>query len=160
MPDPHLTEEQRLMRGSCRAFVDDVVLPFIRREWQREWDLRPEARLLLAREVDHRAKNALAVVQAAQIRLAKPKAAAPAGDGGGATRRVALFMGAVALATALLKPLGYAPVAFLLMLALLRVLGVRWQAAGLIALISAAASPRASSNVRRTDASTAPSRRR
>ncbi|RAI31897.1 acyl-CoA dehydrogenase family protein [Rhodoplanes serenus] len=45
MPDPHLTEEQRLMRSSCRAFVDDVVLPFIRREWQREWDLRPEARL-------------------------------------------------------------------------------------------------------------------
>lgn len=82
---------------------------------------------------------ALAAFQAVQIRLAMPKSA-PAAESRGATRRVALFMGAVALATALLKTLGYAPVAFLLMLALLRVLGVRWQTAGLIALISAAAS--------------------
>jgi uncharacterized membrane protein len=50
-------------------------------------------------------------------------------------------MGAVVLATALLKPLGYAPVAFLLMLALLQTLGVRkWHVSGLIALFSAAAS--------------------
>jgi alkylation response protein AidB-like acyl-CoA dehydrogenase len=40
-----LSEEQRLMRQSCRKFVDDVVLPFIRGNWQREWDMRPEARL-------------------------------------------------------------------------------------------------------------------
>jgi alkylation response protein AidB-like acyl-CoA dehydrogenase len=33
------------MRQSCRAFVDDVVIPFIRGNWQREWDMRPEARL-------------------------------------------------------------------------------------------------------------------
>ncbi|MFL9827622.1 acyl-CoA dehydrogenase family protein [Rhodoplanes sp. SY1] len=45
MPDSRLSEEQRLMRASCRAFVDDVVLPFIRREWQREWDMRPDSRL-------------------------------------------------------------------------------------------------------------------
>jgi alkylation response protein AidB-like acyl-CoA dehydrogenase len=45
MPYTHLSEEQRLMRSSCRAFVDDVVIPFIRREWQREWDMRPDARL-------------------------------------------------------------------------------------------------------------------
>jgi uncharacterized membrane protein len=83
---------------------------------------------------------ALAVGQAVQIRLAKPKSVSPAADSG-ATRRVALFMGAVVLATALLKPLGYAPVAFLLMLALLQTLGVRkWHVSGLIALFSAAAS--------------------
>ncbi|MEA2873355.1 MAG: acyl-CoA dehydrogenase, partial [Hyphomicrobiales bacterium] len=39
------TEEQNLMRASCRAFVDDAVIPFIRANWQREWDLNPGARL-------------------------------------------------------------------------------------------------------------------
>jgi len=33
------------MRASCRAFVDDFVAPFIRRNWQREWLMDPEARL-------------------------------------------------------------------------------------------------------------------
>ena len=45
MSDGHLSEEQRLMRQSCRDFVDDVILPFIRANWQREWDMRPEGRL-------------------------------------------------------------------------------------------------------------------
>ena len=40
-----LSEEQVLMRQSCRAFVDDVVIPFIRGNWQREWSMQPEARL-------------------------------------------------------------------------------------------------------------------
>ena len=40
-----LSEEQRLMRESCRAFVDDVITPFIRTNWQREWDMAPENRL-------------------------------------------------------------------------------------------------------------------
>jgi len=40
-----LTEEQKLMRGSCRAFVDDFVAPFIRANWQREWLMDPQARL-------------------------------------------------------------------------------------------------------------------
>jgi len=40
-----LSEEQKLMRASCRAFVDDFVAPFIRRNWQREWLMDPEARL-------------------------------------------------------------------------------------------------------------------
>src|SRR5438128_5952275 len=40
-----LSEEQRLMRQSCRDFVDDVVTPFIRSNWQREWDMNPQARL-------------------------------------------------------------------------------------------------------------------
>src|SRR3954468_13583923 len=45
MSDRGLSEEQRLMRQSCRDFVDDVVIPFIRGNWQREWDMRPEERL-------------------------------------------------------------------------------------------------------------------
>jgi len=40
-----LSEEQDLMRASCRAFVDDVILPFIRSNWQREWDMNPMTRL-------------------------------------------------------------------------------------------------------------------
>jgi hypothetical protein len=40
-----LSEEQILMRDSCRAFVDDVVIPFIRKNWQREWNMVPEERL-------------------------------------------------------------------------------------------------------------------
>jgi alkylation response protein AidB-like acyl-CoA dehydrogenase len=40
-----LSEEQTMMRQSCRDFVDDVVIPFIRSNWQREWDMRPEGRL-------------------------------------------------------------------------------------------------------------------
>ncbi len=40
-----LSEEQRMMRETCRAFVDDVVTPFIRKNWQREWLMDPDARL-------------------------------------------------------------------------------------------------------------------
>jgi len=40
-----LSEEQRLMRNSCRAFVDEVVTPFIRQNWRKEWDMSPEGRL-------------------------------------------------------------------------------------------------------------------
>ena len=43
--DRSLSEEQRLMRASCRAFVDDFVTPFIRHNWQREWLMDPDARL-------------------------------------------------------------------------------------------------------------------
>jgi len=43
--DRNLSEEQRLMRASCRAFVDDFVAPFIRQNWQREWLMDPDARL-------------------------------------------------------------------------------------------------------------------
>jgi alkylation response protein AidB-like acyl-CoA dehydrogenase len=43
--DRDLSEEQRLMRQSCRDFVDDVVIPFIRGNWQREWSMTPEDRL-------------------------------------------------------------------------------------------------------------------
>ncbi|MDP2621066.1 MAG: acyl-CoA dehydrogenase family protein [Hyphomicrobiales bacterium] len=40
-----LTEEQVLMRETCRAFVDAEVIPFIRDHWQREWQMEPEDRL-------------------------------------------------------------------------------------------------------------------
>src|SRR6516164_9270644 len=40
-----LSEEQRLMRQSCRDFVDAVIIPFIRKDWQREWLMTPEDRL-------------------------------------------------------------------------------------------------------------------
>ncbi|MCK9907882.1 acyl-CoA dehydrogenase family protein [Microbacteriaceae bacterium K1510] len=40
-----LSEEQMLMRQSCRQFVDDVVLPFVRENWQHEWSMNPEGRL-------------------------------------------------------------------------------------------------------------------
>ena len=45
MSERGLSEEQRMMRESCRAFVDDFVTPFIRRNWQREWLMDPDARL-------------------------------------------------------------------------------------------------------------------
>jgi len=45
MTERGLSEEQRLMRQSCRDFVDDVVIPFIRGNWQREWNMVPEQRL-------------------------------------------------------------------------------------------------------------------
>src|SRR5947207_11442752 len=45
MIDRRLSEEQRLMRRSCRAFVNDVVIPFIRANWKREWLMEPEQRL-------------------------------------------------------------------------------------------------------------------
>ena len=42
MRDHGLSEEQRMMRDSCRAFVNDFVTPFIRQNWQREWSMDPE----------------------------------------------------------------------------------------------------------------------
>jgi alkylation response protein AidB-like acyl-CoA dehydrogenase len=45
MNDRRLSEDQRMMRDSCRAFVDDVVIPFIRTNWKREWSMEPEERL-------------------------------------------------------------------------------------------------------------------
>ncbi len=41
----NLSEEQNMMRQSCRDFVDDVVLPFIRKNWQLEWSMSPGERL-------------------------------------------------------------------------------------------------------------------
>jgi hypothetical protein len=40
-----LSDEQRMMRQSCRDFVDDVVLPFVKQNWKQEWSMEPEDRL-------------------------------------------------------------------------------------------------------------------
>ena len=40
-----LSEEQQLMRESCARFVDTTVLPYIAKNWQREWQMTPEGRL-------------------------------------------------------------------------------------------------------------------
>jgi alkylation response protein AidB-like acyl-CoA dehydrogenase len=44
MIDRALTEEQRMMRQTIRSFVDREVTPFIRKNWQLEWDMVPENR--------------------------------------------------------------------------------------------------------------------
>ena len=44
MIERYLTEEQRMMRETIRAFVDGEVTPFIRRNWRLEWDMKPENR--------------------------------------------------------------------------------------------------------------------
>ena len=44
MIERRLSEEQWLMRQSCRAFVNDHVIPFIRANWQREWLMEPDRR--------------------------------------------------------------------------------------------------------------------
>ncbi len=43
--DRGLSEELRMMRQSCRDFVDEVVLPFIKQNWKLEWSMVPEERL-------------------------------------------------------------------------------------------------------------------
>lgn len=45
LPVDGLTDEQRQIRETVRAVVDEVVIPFIRSDWQREWDMDPDARL-------------------------------------------------------------------------------------------------------------------
>jgi len=40
-----LSDEQRMIQQSCRNYVDKVVLPFIRSNWAREWDMSPANRL-------------------------------------------------------------------------------------------------------------------
>ena len=42
--DRHLSAEQRMMREAIRAFVDNDVTPFIRKNWVKEWDMTPENR--------------------------------------------------------------------------------------------------------------------
>ena len=48
MFDRGLSEEQKMMRQSCRDFVDDMVLPYIKKNWQKEWSMVPEERLPLS----------------------------------------------------------------------------------------------------------------
>jgi len=83
---------------------------------------------------------ALAATQAVRLRLARAPEKPPAPRAEGAMRRVALFIGVVALAIVLLQPAGYVVSTLVLMLGLLRVLGVSWGASALIAASSALAS--------------------
>ena len=43
--DRYLSDEQRMMRDTSRQYVDHVVIPFIRQNRLREWDMDPTARL-------------------------------------------------------------------------------------------------------------------
>jgi len=43
--DRYLTEEQRLMRDTSRRYVDNVVIPFIKADRTREWQMDPLDRL-------------------------------------------------------------------------------------------------------------------
>jgi alkylation response protein AidB-like acyl-CoA dehydrogenase len=45
VPDRYLSEEQRLMRQTCRRYVDVVVRPFIAANREREWLFDPDQRL-------------------------------------------------------------------------------------------------------------------
>jgi len=44
MTERALSDEQRMMRDAIRTFVDKEVTPFIRKNWQLEWDMKPENR--------------------------------------------------------------------------------------------------------------------
>jgi alkylation response protein AidB-like acyl-CoA dehydrogenase len=43
--DRYLTEEQRMMRDTCRQYVDHVVIPFLQSDRLREWQMDPLDRL-------------------------------------------------------------------------------------------------------------------
>jgi alkylation response protein AidB-like acyl-CoA dehydrogenase len=45
VPDRYLSPEQRLMRETCRRYVDEVVRPFIEADREREWSFDPATRL-------------------------------------------------------------------------------------------------------------------
>jgi hypothetical protein len=39
------SEAQKLVWQSCRALIDDLLMPRIRETWEREWLMDAEARL-------------------------------------------------------------------------------------------------------------------
>ena len=43
--DHYLSEEQRMMRDTCRQYVDNVVIPFIAGDRTREWNMDPDERI-------------------------------------------------------------------------------------------------------------------
>lgn len=45
MVDRGLPEETRMMREVTRKFANEHVIPFTRKNWQREWNMKPEERL-------------------------------------------------------------------------------------------------------------------
>ena len=63
VPDRYLSEEQRLMRHTCRRYVDEVVRPFIAADREREWLFDPDQRLPaeILREADRTGLRGLGV---------------------------------------------------------------------------------------------------
>jgi acyl-CoA dehydrogenase len=63
VPDRYLSEEQRLMRHTCRRYVDEVVRPFIAANREREWLFDPDQRLPaeILREADRTGLRGLGV---------------------------------------------------------------------------------------------------
>ena len=63
VPDRYLSEEQRLMRETCRRYVDRVVRPFIAANREREWRFDPAERLPaeILREADRAGLRSLGV---------------------------------------------------------------------------------------------------
>ncbi len=45
MAERGLSEETRMMRDVTRKFANEHVIPFTRKNWQREWNMTPEERL-------------------------------------------------------------------------------------------------------------------
>ncbi len=45
MVERGLPEETRMMRDVTRKFVNEHVIPFVRQNWQQEWNMDPEGRL-------------------------------------------------------------------------------------------------------------------
>jgi alkylation response protein AidB-like acyl-CoA dehydrogenase len=43
--DRYLSEEQKMMRDTCRRYVDNVVIPFIEQDRTREWRMDPDERI-------------------------------------------------------------------------------------------------------------------
>src|SRR5260370_6435328 len=63
VPDRYLSPEQRLMRETCRRYVDEVVRPFIEADREREWLFDPARRLPpeILREADDAGLRGLGV---------------------------------------------------------------------------------------------------
>ena len=63
VPDRYLSDEQRLMRQTCRRYVDEVVRPFIAANREREWLFEPDQRLPaeILQEADRTGLRGLAV---------------------------------------------------------------------------------------------------
>ncbi|MBT8001644.1 MAG: acyl-CoA dehydrogenase family protein, partial [Rhodospirillales bacterium] len=45
MNDHILSEDQRMMRDTVHAYIDDVVAPYIRDNWEKEWSMEPADRV-------------------------------------------------------------------------------------------------------------------
>ena len=41
MVERGLSEETRMMRDVTRKFANEHVIPFTRKNWQREWNMKP-----------------------------------------------------------------------------------------------------------------------